>query len=88
MLRQRSNNFDFVDIGTSDFDTSVDFLKPGQKVLLVEPLKYYLDRLPDGPGIFKANYAISTKIRTGYMFYVEEELIHKYGLPNWIRGCN
>jgi len=77
-----------VDIGTSDFDTCVDFLKPGQRALLVEPLKYYLDRLPDGPGITKVNAALSSKKGRGKMYYVKEELIHQYGLPNWIRGCN
>ena len=57
--------FDFVEIGTSDFDTNLDKRKKGQKILLVEPVKYYLDKLPNGEGIFKNNCAISDKSGRG-----------------------
>jgi len=80
--------FDYVDIGTSDFDTSADILKSGQKALLVEPVKYYLDKLPVGPGIFKKNAAVSCHKGKGKMYYVTDEVIKRYNLPNWIRGCN
>ena len=80
--------FDFVDIGTANFDTSLDLMKEGQNILLVEPIKYYLDQLPSGPNIYKVNGAISRRHGRGKMFYVGEELIKKYGMPDWIRGCN
>ena len=80
--------FDFVEIGTSDFDTNLDKRKKGQKILLVEPVKYYLDKLPNGEGIFKNNCAISDKSGNGEIYYVDDEIIKKYNMPNWMRGCN
>lgn len=81
-------DFKFVDIGTSDFDTHVREICSGEKILLVEPLFYYLRNLPDGEGIFKANFAVSDKCGFGKMYYVKSEIIKEYGLPNWFRGCN
>lgn len=80
--------FDYIDIGTSDFDTSLDIRKEGQTILLVEPIKYYLDKLPNGKDIYKANYAISNNNIGGKMFYIKEEYIKQYGMPSWLRGCN
>lgn len=80
--------YDFVDIGTSDFDTSLDLMKKDQKVLLVEPIKYYLDRLPSGKGIQKLNVAVSNTMGDRPIFYVPDEVIKQYFLPDWIRGCN
>lgn len=80
--------FDFVDIGTSDFDTNLDIKKPNQKILLVEPVKYYLDKLPNGENIFKNNCAVSDKKGKGEIYYVDDEIIKKYNMPEWARGCN
>lgn len=81
-------NFDFVDIGTSDFDTSLDKRKKGQTVLLVEPIFSYLKNLPDGEGIFKANFAISNRHALRPIFYVKPDTIFGYNFPEWISGCN
>jgi hypothetical protein len=35
---------DYVDIGTSDFETSLDVWHPGCRILLVEPLQHYLSQ--------------------------------------------
>ncbi|MDO8604034.1 MAG: hypothetical protein Q7K40_01310, partial [bacterium] len=67
-------NFDFVDIGTADFDTSLDERKRGQTVLLVEPIFAYLKNLPDGEGIFKANFAISNRHALRPIFYIKPEV--------------
>jgi hypothetical protein len=81
-------NFDFVDIGTSDFDTSLNERDPGQTVLLVEPVFEYLSRLSDGEGVLKAPFAISN--RSGYrpMHFIDPDTIREYNLPDFIRGCN
>lgn len=77
-------HFDCVDIGTSDFDTS-----SGQGlVLLVEPLKYYLDRIPDAAGTKKINCAISDDPGQEFMYYIPDTVIEQYSLPWWLRGCN
>ena len=80
--------FDFVDIGTSDFDTSLDQRKKNQNILLMEPVSYYLDRLPNGESIFKNNCAISEKAGNGEIYFVDDEIIKKYNMPSWMRGCN
>lgn len=80
--------FDFCDVGTSDFDTSLSDLKPEQKILLVEPVFSYLKNLPDGKNIFKASFAISDKEGWGKIFYLKPEVIKQYNFPDWIRGCN
>ena len=81
-------NFDFVDIGTSDFDTSLNQRDPGQTVLLVEPIFEYLSKLPDGEGIIKAPFAISSRNSYRPMHYIDPEIIKEYKLPDFIRGCN
>jgi len=81
-------NFKFVDIGTSDFDIRAREICSGEKILLVEPLFYYLRNLPDGEGIFKSNFAVSDECGFGKMYYVKSEIIKEYNLPDWFRGCN
>lgn len=80
--------YDYVDIGTSDFETSLDVRHADQTVLLVEPLFSYLANLPNGKGIFKANVAVSDRAGFNKIYYVTERDIQQYGLPGWVRGCN
>lgn len=80
--------YKYVDIGTCDFDTSADISKPEDKVLLVEPLQYYLDRIPNRDNHVKVKLAISDK--PGYLpvYYIPDVTIHTLNLPSWVRGCN
>lgn len=80
--------YDYVDIGTCDFDTAHDVAKPGERVLLVEPVQYYLDRIADREGQTKANVAISASSGRVPVFYVPDVTIHLFDLPSWVRGCN
>jgi hypothetical protein len=80
--------FDYVDIGTCDFDTASDVAQPGEKVLLVEPVQYYLDRIPDREGQTKANVAISAHAGRVPVYYLPDVTIHLFDLPSWVRGCN
>lgn len=81
-------NFDFVDIGTCDFETSADIATQDQKVLLVEPLEFYLDRVRSSTNTTKANLAVGNT--QGYIDvkFVPENVIQKYNLPYWIKGCS
>ena len=49
--------YDFIEIGTSDFDTLLETTinKIG---ISIEPLKYYLDNLPNNDKVIKVNCAI------------------------------
>lgn len=80
--------YDYVDIGSCDFDTAYDVAKSGDRVLLVEPIKYYLDRIPDRENQVKANVAISSTTGQIPVYYVPDVSIHLFHLPSWTRGCN
>ncbi len=89
------NNFgildlDFLEIGTSDYDTVLQKCSDNQIGISVEPVKYYLDRLPNKQNVKKINMAISfdeseTDIE---VYYVTSDVIEKLQLPDWVRGCN
>jgi FkbM family methyltransferase len=83
-------NYNFVDIGTSDFQTSVEKLvdHPNAVILLVEPLKFYLDKLPESENIIKANLAVSDKNGVADIFFLSEEDIDHYEFIQCVRGCN
>jgi len=85
---ENENKFlDFIEIGTSDFDTEIQ--KNDTKVgFSIEPIKYYIDRLPKKKGCVKLNIAISDNNKSVNVYYVPEANILKYNLPEWIRGCN
>ena len=70
-----------IEIGTSDFRTQAGKVKG----IFIEPVKTYYNRLPD---CTKINAAISNYNGTAKVYYIPPEVIEKYNLPNWLRGCN
>lgn len=81
-------DYDFVEIGTSDFDTIIQACDPSSVGLSIDPIQYYLDRLPEKPRVKKLNVAISDRDGTVQCFHVPDAKIQEYGLPWWVRGCN
>jgi FkbM family methyltransferase len=83
-------HFDYIDIGTCDFETSIDNIDQSntKNILLVEPLKYYLDKLPNYPGVIKDNVGISNRDGTIRVFYLPDSIIELHKLPVWLRGCS
>jgi len=79
--------YDFIEIGTSDFDTLLESTID-QIGISIEPLKYYLDKLPNNDKVIKVNCAISNIDFETNIFWISPEDIKKYNLPNWLRGCN
>lgn len=80
--------YDFIEIGSCDFNTILDKCDDNVKGIIVEPLDVYLDRLPDKPNVIKLNAAISVKDYTSDIYWVDPQNIELHNLPNWIRGCN
>jgi FkbM family methyltransferase len=80
--------FDWVDIGTSDFDLGYGSVGVQANHLLVEPVKYYLDRIPAADGVVKVNAAVSDRDGGIDVYYLSEQTIAQRGLPLWVRGCN
>lgn len=83
-------NYDFIEIGTSDFETLVQTCAAGAIGICVEPVKYYLDKLPTVVGVEKIHAAISynNEERESLIYYVSPDEIQKNNLPLWLKGCN
>lgn len=81
---------DFIEIGTADFNTIIQECGDETKGISIEPIKKYLDNLPNRPNVKKINCAIvdDPSITSIQVFYVEEEIINQYGLGQWLKGCN
>jgi glycosyltransferase involved in cell wall biosynthesis len=81
------NILDFIEIGTSDFNTEIESAQ-GKRGLSVEPIKRYLDALPDVEGVAKECAAISNYDGHLNIYSITPETITTYNLPDWLRGCN
>ncbi len=82
-------DYDFIEIGTSSFNTLAEQMKESDKGLSVEPLLEYLDKIPES-NTTKVNCAItSNKISDSIeIHFIPESVIIKHNLPLWLRGCN
>ena len=78
---------DFIEIGTSDFETEIE-KKDNKIVLSIEAVEYYINKLPNKAGCIKINNAVSNFIGEITINYISIEDITKYKLPNWVKGCN
>tara|TARA_Y100000004_G_C8922124_1_gene415920 strand:- start:118 stop:810 length:693 start_codon:yes stop_codon:yes gene_type:complete len=84
-----SNNFyDFIEIGTSDFDTLIEKANDTQRGISIEPIKYFLDRLPNPKNCVKICAAILDKEGEADIHYIKDENIKKYNLPDFVRGSS
>ncbi len=84
--------YDYVDIGTSDFDIGRGEYASNKSYILVEPIKYYLNKLEEC-GIYGSNVTMCNAAITHYngnidIWYINDYNQKLYGLPYWVRGCN
>ena len=84
-----------VEIGTSDFDTLLQASQGEHDTgLSVDAMEIYIDRLPNKPCWKKLVSAIVgtpedvPESGLAQAYFVHPSDINKYGLPEWIRGCN
>lgn len=82
--------YDFIEIGTSNFDTLIEQASDTTIGLSIEPIKHYLDALPNKSMVKKLNCAVSPNNQREILqvFYVPEQVIIDNNLPTWLRGCN
>jgi hypothetical protein len=80
--------YDFIEIGTSDFDTLIERADDQTVGLSIEPIFAYLDRLPCPKRCAKLNAAISDHDGEAVVFFIAPEKIAELGLPEWFKGCN
>lgn len=81
-------HLNFLEIGTSDFNTCIQDATHGTWGMSVEAVASYLKRLPDKPGVRKVHQAVSDRSGTIDIHYIPPETIQQLQLPKWVRGCN
>ncbi len=86
--RKALRHYDFIEIGTSDFNTLIQKAKEHTVGLSVEPMIEYLNRLPDRPTVVKVNAAVSE--HSGFMdiYYIPDDVRISNKLPSWMKGTN
>jgi len=80
--------YDFIEIGTSDFDTLLETCGPSEIGLSIEPISAYLDALPTKPNVKKINVAVSNTNGDILINYIKPADIERYSLPDFVKGCN
>jgi FkbM family methyltransferase len=80
--------YDVIEIGTCDFDVEAYKATDDQRVLSIEPLPCYYDRLPDKPNIHKLCCAVSDKPGTATLHYIPEDTIYKHRIRMTKKGCS
>jgi glycosyltransferase involved in cell wall biosynthesis len=80
-------DYDFIEIGTSDFSFETD---PSKKGIYVEPVSEYINRLPNHPNKTKVQCAITHKKTKSEceMYFIPSFSVVENNLPDWMRGCN
>lgn len=83
-------DFDFIEIGTSDFETLIELANDKTVGLSVEPLSHYLDKLPNKENVKKINCAIAFDNieRDCVIYFLPESTILENNLKYWLKGCN
>jgi FkbM family methyltransferase len=83
-------DLDFIEIGTSNFDTLLEKCSSKEYGISIEPLKTYLDDLPEKPNVKKINCAVTHGKITDFIdiYYIPKPQIVTHKLQEWFKGCN
>lgn len=83
-------NYEFIEIGTSNFRTLIETATDDTVGISIEPIKDYLDQLPSKPKVQKLNLAISpdNTFGNGAIYYIPENIIKEKNLQRWMKGSN
>jgi len=80
--------YNFIEIGTSDFDTLVQSSNEDTIGISIEPIPLYINSLPNKLNVIKINAAIGEEDGTALVYYIHPDDILKLNLPHWVKGCN
>jgi hypothetical protein len=80
--------YDFIEIGTCDFDTLLESCKDWEHGISIEAIPEYLDNLPERDNVIKINAVISDVSKVNKIYTLSDEAIRENGLPDWVRGCS
>jgi FkbM family methyltransferase len=81
-------HYNFIEIGTANFDSLIEKSSDTINGISIEPLKHLLDQLPNRLNVEKLNVAISNKQGSIDIYYVAQETIDQYDLPWWFIGSS
>ena len=81
-------DYDFIEIGTSDYETLIETADDTTKGISVDAVKYYIDKLPNRKNVKKLNLGISNENTFLDVYYIPEKTIKENNLPYWVKGCN
>ena len=80
--------YDFVEIGVSDFEYEID---PNKKGIFIEPVSEYYNSIQcTGYNKTKIQAAVTFNKTSEIcnVYHIPSDIIHEHGFPNWLRGCN
>jgi hypothetical protein len=81
-------DYDFIEIGTSHFDTLIQEASDNTVGISVDAVKYYIDALPDKANCKKIHIGISNVRSIVDVYYIPEDIIDSHNLQPWFKGCN
>jgi hypothetical protein len=84
----KSTDYDFIEIGTSNFDTLIQTADDNQKGISVDAVGYYINQLPNRLNVKKINVGVSNINSFLDVYYIPEKTIEENKLPSWFKGCN
>ena len=82
------DDIDFIEIGTSHFDTLIQERPESEKGISIDAVKYYIDSWPFKYNVKKLNIGISDKRGIAEIYYIPANIIKLLNLPEWYYGCN
>ena len=88
VTRKALRHYDFIEIGTSDFNTLIQKADDRTVGLSVEPMTDYLARLPEKRNVIKVNAAVSAHSGHIDLYYVPDAVRKEHNLPSWMKGTN
>jgi hypothetical protein len=88
----QKQNYDFIEIGTCNFDTLIQNADDEIFGISVEPIGYYLNQLPNKKNVKKINKAVTDYVHSENkkmtIYYIPENIIFHNNLGFWMKGCN
>jgi FkbM family methyltransferase len=81
-------DYDFIEIGTSNFHALIIDCPDDTVGLSIEPLQKYLNDLPNKPNVTKVAAAVSDQDGEIDIYNIPLVDIHKHNLPIWVKGTN
>jgi hypothetical protein len=87
-FRKGPNDYDYIEIGTNDWDV-MSMTHSNLKGIIVEPIQRYLNNIPPNDNVKKVNCAISNNNKEdGFMYYIPPDVIEGENIVNCFRGMN